>query len=478
MQQTRGDVSGTTPSTRGLIGFFDISPRLRLKIDFGSLKCRIEITMLVEIKSLKNNQIFLKYLKNTSWLFGERLIKIGIGFVVIMLMTRYLGPENYGLLSYSQSFVAMLVAFSTLGLEVILAREMSKNKDKVDVILGTALTMKFIASLLALCFIICINYVIEDKQAALLTNIIAFTLIFKSLNLGIDTYFQSQVISRFSAIANTFAYILSTVIKLSLIYFQAELEYFAYILVFDVAIIFIGYLYIYTLQNKSILALRYDRKLAVYFLKTGWPMMMVAMAVFFYTKIDQIMIKHLLDNESVGYYAAALRVSELFYFIPLLITQSVFPKIVQEREAGNAEVYFRLLLNVYKIVIWISIPIVILVTIFSDLIVTVLFGNSFSESANILSILAFCLIFVSVGSVNTKILYLENYEKKYLKRSIFGVFINIGLNFILLPIYGAIGAAVSTLVTLFMIHYIYDLFDSDLWVFYHLKFKCFVPTFK
>jgi O-antigen/teichoic acid export membrane protein len=126
-------------------------------------------------------------------------------------------------------------------------------------------------------------------------------------------------------------------------------------------------------------------------------------------------------------------------------------------------------------VLWVSIPIVLLVFFFSDLIVSILFGSHFAPSADILTVLTFCIIFIAIGSVNTKILYIEHYEKKYLKRSIFGVFINIGLNFILIPIYGAIGAAIATLTTLFMIHYIFDFMDKDLQKFYYLKIACIVP---
>ena len=431
--------------------------------------------MIAKLKSLQNHQGFMKYFKNTSWLFSENILKMGVGFFVIIALSRYLGPENFGVLSYAQSFVAAFVAFSTLGLEVVLVRELTKNKDKTDIILGTAFVLKIIASLFALVLVIVINLFIEDKTATLMTNIIATILIFQSVNLGFDTFFQAHVISKYSVIAKTTVYLIGAVTKLLLIYFDADLIYFAYVLVFDSLGVFIGYLYIYKLQKRSVLTFRFDKKLAVDLLKSGWPMMLVAMAVFFYTKIDQIMIKHLLDNEAVGYYAAAVRVSELFYFIPLLITQSVFPKIVQEKETNNREQYFKLLLNLYKIVFWVSLPIVMGVLFFNEIIISILYGESFAKSAQILSVLTFALILVSIGSVSTKILYVEHYEKKYLKRSIFGVFVNVGLNFLLIPVYGAVGAAFATLATLFMIHYIYDIFDKDLWKFYHLKIKCFIP---
>jgi O-antigen/teichoic acid export membrane protein len=400
---------------------------------------------------------------------------MGTGFIVIVLLTRYLGPDNFGLLSYSQSFIGIFVAFSTLGLEVILVRELTKNKDQTDTILGTALVLKMLASLSTIVVIAIINIYVDDKEASLLTSIIAFGIIFQSLNLGVDTYFQANVLSKFSAISNVVAFTVSSIFKILLIIFEADLVYFAIALVFDSICIFTGYVYILFLQKKSIITLKYNNKMALYFLKNAWPMMMVSMAVFLYTKIDQVMIKHLLDNKSVGYYSAAIKVSEIFYFIPLLITQSVFPRLVKVRNDGDEKKYLGLLEVVYKLVLWIAIPISIMLVIFSSYIVNILYGSSFSASSNILSILGFGLILVSIGSVNTKILYIEHYEKKYLKRSLFGVFINIFLNYILIQKYGASGAAISTLITLFMIHYVYDLLDRDLWRFYHLKYTCFIP---
>lgn len=432
--------------------------------------------MIIKLKSFKNNQGFMKYFKNTSWLFGERILKMGISFFVIILLTRYLGPENFGLLSYSQSFVGIFVAFATLGIDVILVRELTKDKEANDKLIGTAIILKFIASIMAIAIIFFINTMIEDKEAVLLTNIIAFTLLFQGIN-TIDTYFQANVLSRFSVIVNIIAFTISSLVKLALIFYEAELIYFAYALVFDAMVIAMGYIYIYVKQKKSLISLRYDKQIAIYFLKNGWPLILVAMAAFIYTRTDQIMIKHLVDNEAVGNYAAAIRVSELFYFIPLLITQSVFPKIIEVKLKSEKE-YFKLLEKLYKLLVWTAMPVSLGLFVFSDSIVSILYGEKYIEAASILNILAFAIVFNAIGSITTKILYAEHYEKKYLYRSILGVFVNIGLNFWLINLYGASGAAVSTLMTLFTIYYIYDLLDKDLHKFYYLKWKCFLPQIK
>lgn len=432
--------------------------------------------MINKLKSLKNHQGFMQYFKNTSWLFGERIFKMGIGFFVIILLTRYLGPENFGLLSYSQSLVGIFVAFATLGIDVILVRELTKDKEANDKLIGTAIVLKFIAAIVAIAIIFAINTIIADKEAALLTNIIALTLLFQGIN-TLDTYFQANVLSQFSVIANIIAFIVSSIVKLALIFYEAELIYFAYALVFDGLVLAMGYLCIYVKQKKSLISLKYDNEIAIYFLKSGWPLMLVAMAAFIYTRTDQIMIKHLVGNEAVGNYAAAIRVSELFYFIPLLITQSVFPKIIELKLKSEKE-YFKLLEKLYKLLVWTAMPVSLGLFVFSDSIVSILYGEKYIEAASILNILAFAIIFNAIGSITTKILYAEHYEKKYLYRSILGVFVNIGFNFWLINLYGASGAAISTLMTLFIIYYIYDLLDKDLHKFYYLKWTWFLPQSK
>ena len=429
--------------------------------------------MLSKLKSLKNHQGFMKYFKNTSWLFVERIFKMGIGFFVIIYLTRYLGPENFGLLSYSQSFVGIFTAFATLGIDVILVRELINNKESNDKLIGTAMTIKLIASIIAIGLIFIINFTIEDKEAVLLTNIIAFTLVFQGINV-LDTYFQANVISKFSAIANFISFVISSSIKLGLIFFEMELIYFAYALVFDSIVIALGYLYIYTKQNKSFILLKYDQNIAIYFIKNGWPLMMVALAAFIYTRTDQVMLKHLVGNEAVGNYAVAVKVSELFYFIPLLIAQSLFPKIVEMKQKSEKE-YFYFLEKIYKLLVWSSIPIALGLFIFSDFIVSTLYGEQYKQASEVLSILAFAIIFNAIGTITTKVLYVEHYERKYLYRSILGMFVNIGLNFYFIPIYGIQGAAISTMITLFIIYYIYDILDKDLHQFYYLKLKCFIP---
>lgn len=420
----------------------------------------------------------MKYFSNTSWLFFDKIFRMGVGFFIIIYLTRYLGPEKFGILSYSQSFVSIFMAFASLGLGSVLIRELVKNPDKKDILLGTAFYLTLVSSLLSILVIIGFNsLLLEDDESSILTIIIAFTIIFQNLNMIIDNYFQYKVLSKYIVYCGSIGFLSSSILKVILIYFEADLICFAYALLFDSILLSLGFIYIYKKQGLSIFRWKFDLSIAKSFLKIAWPLVLVAVSAFIYTRIDQVMIKHMIGDEAVGNYAAAIRVSELFYFIPGIIVTSLFPKLV-ELKKENEENYLELLEKMYRMVVWIAMPIAIGIYLFSDIIVSILYGVQYLQAGGILSILSWGIIFAAVSAVFVKILYVEQYEKKYLYKSIFGVIINIILNYFLIQIYGVNGAAIATIITMFCINYIYDLFDKEIRKFYYLKFICYIPKIK
>ena len=361
----------------------------------------------------------MKYFNNTSWLFFDKIFKMGVGFFVIIYLTRYLGPERFGQLSYAQSFVSIFMAFSSFGIGAIVTREIVKNPKKNNTLLGTTFYLTMMASIVSSTLIVASSYLFlqDDLVTRLLVSILTFTLFFKNFNMIIEMYFRSKVILKYTVIISSAVFVISSIIKLSLIYFKAELVNFVYVSLAEVALICTGYIYIYSKQNLSILYWKFDKGIAKKFLKTAWPLMIVSVSVFLYIRTDQIMIKHMMGNEAVGNYAAAIRVSELFYFIPGIIVTSIFPKLV-ELNKNNREEYFSLLEKIYRLVVWASIPVAVFMHVFSDLIIGVLYGEQYILASNVLGILSWGVVFASIDAVSVKILYIEHYEKKYLYKYI------------------------------------------------------------
>ena len=158
--------------------------------------------MITKFKSLLKHKGFIKYFKNTSWVLIEKIIRFTVGLFVGVWVARYLGPERFGLLSYAQSFVGLFTVIASLGLDGIVVRELVKNNNLNDEIIGTAFWLKLIAAFgVLLLLAIAINFTSNDTYTNILIFIIASATIFQSFNV-VDFYFQSKVMSKFVVYAN------------------------------------------------------------------------------------------------------------------------------------------------------------------------------------------------------------------------------------------------------------------------------------
>jgi len=404
--------------------------------------------LLSKIKSLKENQGFMKYFRNTSWLFAEKILRMIVGLFVGIWIARYLGPEQFGLFSYAQSFVGLFTAIATLGLDGIVVRELVKAPEEADKLIGTSFILKIFGAILTLIILaIAINFTSNDSYTNTLIFIIASATIFQSFNV-IDFYFQAKVLSKYVVFANIFSLFVSSLIKIYLIINEAELEAFALVILFDSFVLASGFIYFYLKQDLSIRKWEFDKDLAINLLKDSWPLILSGLVISIYMKIDQVMIKEMLDTKAVGNYAAAVRLSEAWYFIPMVISSSLFPAIINAKKE-NEELYYKRLQNLYSLMVWIAIAIALPMTFLSDWIVDLLFGNQYSEAGNVLMIHIWVGISVFFGVSNNKWLLIENLQKYRIQIDVFGAILNIILNLLLIPKFGIYGAAIATLVSYF-----------------------------
>ena len=244
---------------------------------------------------MKNFQLsneFLRYFHNTSWMFFDKVFKMILGFFVIIYLTRYLGPDRFGLLAYSQSIVSIFMAISTLGLANggVLLKELVGNSKKKDLLLGTVFYLTMAASLLMISIVFGVLVFLPDDQSNILILIISFSIFFQNISIIIIDYFQLKVLSKYVTYCSSIGFIFSSIIKVSLIYFELELIFFAYALLFDSIILSIGLVYFYKRQGLSITKWKFDPVIAKKFLKAAVPLTLITISAFVYTRIDQIKI--------------------------------------------------------------------------------------------------------------------------------------------------------------------------------------------
>ncbi|HMN49262.1 MAG TPA: flippase [Ignavibacteriaceae bacterium] len=389
---------------------------------------------------------FKKYFLNTSWLLFEKVVRLILNFFVTIAIIRYLGPDQFGLYSYAISFYGLFVAFVSLGLESISIRELVKHPEQRDEILGSVFYTQLLGAVITISLIaLTLLITSEALLTSVLILIISVSSFFQTFNV-IDYYFRSTVKAKYSVYVLFTSVLLVSLIKFALIIIKAPLIYF--IIAFALEFVFnaIGYFIVYHLQKLKIVQWKFDKELAISLLKDSWPLILSGVVVSIYMKVDQVLIKNMLDVKEVGYYAAAVRLSESWYFIPVAISNALFPAIVNAKNISR-ELYLTRLQKLYDILAWIAIGISIPVSFFSAEIINLLYGSKYLSSAPILTIYIWAGAAVFLGVASSQYLVTENLTKISLMRTSLGMIANVILNIIFIPQYGIVGSAVATLIS-------------------------------
>ncbi len=383
----------------------------------------------------------------------EKILRIIVALFVGVWVARYLGPDRFGLLSYAQSFVGIFAVVAALGLDGIVVREFVKDEGSRGNLIGTAFWLKLMggfATLLIL--VVAINFTSNDVYTNLLVFIIGSATVFQSFNV-IDFYFQAKVLSKYVVFANIISLFFSSIVKIALIVYDAPLIAFAWAVLFDSVVLAIGFIYFYFQNHLSFKEWKFERDVAVSLLKDSWPLILSSMAIAVYMRIDQVMIKEMMDNKAVGQYAAAVRLSEAWYFIPMVVASSLFPAIINAKKQSD-EIYYARLQRLYDLMVWTAIGIALPMAFLSDWVVNLLFGGQYDQAGSVLMIHIWTGVFVFLGVASGKWLLIENLQVFSTINTTIGAIINVILNYILIKNNGIVGAAWATLISYFFAAYL------------------------
>ena len=392
---------------------------------------------------------FEKYFKNTAWLMLGRILSMLVGFII----ARYLGPASFGDLSFAIAFTGIFAAVGALGLDTFIIREIINKPEDKNLIMGSAFWMRVGVNLLIIPAAVLIYLwfrsmaVIKDESLAALIAFCGLASLFKSFNI-IDSYFQSQVRSKYVVHVQNVCLIISAGIKVLLIVFKLPVIWFAGALAADALLVAIGLVIIYrrkALQHIS--RWQFDASRAKSLLNQSWPLILSAIMVSLYMQIDTVMLKTK-GSEAVGIYSAAARISEAWYFIPVAIVTSVFPAIIHARKTDLVR-YNKRLQNLYDLLIGLSLPVALIISIGADLIIRLIYTDQYEGAGLVLAIHIWSGIFVFLGSASSQYLLAEGFTMISFKRTALGAIVNILLNLWLIPLYGGVGASVATLIAYF-----------------------------
>ena len=394
---------------------------------------------------------------------GEQVFRLLVGVGIGVWTARMLGPMQFGELSYAIAFAMVFGIVVTLGLNRILVRELVSNASQPDIIqrlMNTVFLLRLTVA--AFMYAICIlGAWLSGAEQLLLIALVAGSYFFSASDC-IDLYFQSRVQSRSTVRVRLISFIVVTVVRVVLLISEADVVAFAAATLLEYIGAAIALQWVYRHQGMRFDGLRHlDRKLARKLLAESWPEILAGFSGLLFIRLDQIMLHHLNGPAAVGAFAVASRLAEAWYFIPMAIIASTFPSVVASREV-NPALYMRRLQMLMAILCAISYVAILGVTLFAQPVIRFLYGEAYMQSVAILTVLIWGGLFMSLGLASGSWIMAEKRIRLNLYRNLSGLVANIVLNLLLIPEFGALGAAYATLFSLIVAYMLFDLFAPSM----------------
>lgn len=398
-------------------------------------------------------------LGNSSWLTTDKLLRLVVGTPITIWIARYLGPESFGLLSYSIAFVAIFGAFASFGLDRIVVRELVRRPEEASEIIGTSLAIRITTGIVAASAAMLAIRLGDapDPRTSWLVSIIAAGLIFQSFDV-FDSWFQSRVQSKFTIVAKGFAFLLASAFRAYLILAGAGLLAFAAASLTEIVL---GAAFLAaTYRRRSLVPRpRFRMTQAAHLTREAWPLLLSGLAVTLYMRLDIVMLQEMAAPEQTGAYAAATRLSEVWYALPIALAASAYPALLRSHST-DTRAYLAKIRRMYFVFAWLAIGISLPLSILANPLVELLYGAKFAASGPILAVHLWASVAVFLGISSSQHLLANNLQMISLYRTCIGLGSNFLLNLLLIPSYQGLGAAIATLVSYFVATFSLALFPQ------------------
>jgi len=385
--------------------------------------------------------------KNAAWIIGCKIVQSLINLVIGLITARYLGPSNYGTLSYVASVVAFALPIMQLGLNQTLVREFVKSPDQEGKILGTALVINILSSLFCMLGSVAFVAVANagERETILVCALYSLTLLLQATEMT-QYWFQAKLLSKYPSIAALGAYIIVALYKIFLLVTRKNILWFAFSNVLDYLLISAILLVIYKKVGTQRLSLNWQ--IARDLISRSKYYIIPSLMVKIFQHTDRIMIKLMIGETETGMYSAAITCIGISAFVFGAVLDSARPVILEAKEKDPA-LYEKRVAQLYSIITCMSLAQSVVMCVLAKPLVNILYGEAYAATAEILSVAVWYVTFSHYGSVRNIWILAEEKQKYLLGINIAGAAANVLLNWIMIPIWGAIGAAVASLITQF-----------------------------
>lgn len=385
-----------------------------------------------------------KTVKNAGYLVVGKIIQMIFGVIVGILTARYLGPANYGLLNYAGAYTAFFTVFCTLGINSVLVKELVDHPDNEGIVIGTSLCLRSISSFMSAITIIMISSVIDagESETILIVSLSCVGMFFHVFEV-FNYWFQRRLESRITAKATLIAYLLSSAYKVYLLATGKSVAYFA--LVSSIDYLCLGLILFYEYKRNNGQPLGFSWQYGKQLLKRSCHFILPGLMVSIYGQTDKLMLKQMISESEIGYYATAISLCSMWCFILSAIIDSIYPSIMEASKAGNKQLFKKRNVQLYAIVFYMSVTVSLGFTILAKPVIYILYGESYLPAVNPLRIITWYTAFSYLGVARNAWVVAEARQKYLFPIYAASAVANVVLNYLLIPSLGASGAAIASL---------------------------------
>ncbi len=391
-------------------------------------------------------------INNAKWIIVCKAIQSVLQMIIGMLCARYLGPSNYGLINYAASVVAFAIPIMRLGFDQTLVRELINSPKKEGEILGTSLVLNMLSAILCMMgvflFVSFANH--GDKTAITVCVLYSFSLVFSAIEM-IQYWFQYKLLSKYTSVIMLISYVVVSLYKIFLLVTSKSVFWFALVNSLDYGIIGISLVFIYLKKGNG--KFSFSLRRAKQMFASGKHYIIASLMLVIIQSTDHIMLTNMISEEENGYYSAAITCATMLQFVYIAIVDSFRPLILSNKKTDEV-MYKTNVSRLYGVVLYPALAQCVAFTVFAKWIIFILYSKTYADAVLVLQILVWYFIFSLMGVVRNVWILAEEKQKYLWIINLSGALFNVVVNFIVIPIWGACGAALASLATQFFTNFV------------------------
>ncbi len=387
-----------------------------------------------------------RYVKSALWIIVTKVLSIGISLASTFYVARTLGPQNFGELNYALSIVNLLAFFSAIASSTIICRDLVRYKDRHNIILGTAWVLTMLGILLTIiCAFIFTIFLPHDHITFYIIGILCLAQLCSPFSI-LQNVFYATTETRKLSLAQLATHIIISLAKIIAMTANQGVLVLATIMFVEQLLLALLTISLYKKHfHGQFRSWRFDSSYLKQLALDSVPFVFISMSILVSGRIDQVLLKFYIDTVAVGIYSVAVQLTEIWQVLPQVLLVALFPALINAHTTKH--IFRKRILAMFVLLATYSIGIGAILTVLAPIIVPLIYGQAFISSIPLLQIYIWSLFGTVAGFLVTNVLVTENQRRIQVIVGVVPMLCNIILNVLLIPHFGAAGAAYATVLS-------------------------------